>query len=59
MIQVSDYIVKYLEDIGVRYVFSVVGGGAMFLNNSFGKSKEQRADQSRSGPGARFLEDRR
>ena len=32
MITVSDYIVKYLEDIGVEQVFSVVGGGSMFLN---------------------------
>ena len=40
MITVSDYIVKYLEDIGVEQVFSVVGGGSMFLNNSFGNSKK-------------------
>jgi len=40
LIFVSDYIVKYLEDIGVEYCFSVVGGGAMFLNQSFGKSKK-------------------
>ncbi|MCP4648784.1 MAG: hypothetical protein GY853_01710 [PVC group bacterium] len=37
---VADYIVKYLEDYGVKHCFSVVGGGSMWLNNSFGKSKK-------------------
>ncbi len=39
-ITVSEYIVKYLENIGVEYVFSVVGGGSMFLNSAFSNSKK-------------------
>ena len=41
-IKVSDYIVKYLEDYGVRLVFMISGGGAMHLNDSFGASREIR-----------------
>lgn len=38
MIKVSDYIAKRLkETYGVRHVFMVSGGGAMHLNDSFGK----------------------
>ena len=39
MIKVSDYIAKYLADYGVRHVFMLTGGGAMHLNDSFGKEK--------------------
>lgn len=39
MIRLSDFIAKYLADYGVRHVFMLTGGGAMFLNNSFGKEK--------------------
>lgn len=38
MIKVSDFIVNYLESIGVSDAFLVTGGGAMHLNDSFGKS---------------------
>lgn len=38
MIKVSDYLVKKLEAYGVRQVFMVTGGGAMHLDDSFGKS---------------------
>ncbi|MBO7191686.1 MAG: thiamine pyrophosphate-binding protein [Elusimicrobiaceae bacterium] len=38
--KLSDYIVKRLEQYGVRHVFMVTGGGAMHLNDSFGKSKK-------------------
>jgi len=38
MIRVADYIVKKLEEIGVRDVFMVVGGGAMHLNDAIGRS---------------------
>jgi len=38
-IRVSDYVAKYLETIGVKYVFTVTGGGAMFLNDGIAKSK--------------------
>ncbi len=34
--KVSDYIAKLLVDNGISNVFSVVGGGAMHLNDSFG-----------------------
>ena len=35
--KVSDYIAERLADWGVRHVFLVTGGGAMHLNDSFGK----------------------
>ena len=40
MIKLSDYIVKKLENYGVKNVFMISGGGAMHLNDSFGKSKK-------------------
>ena len=40
MITCSDYIIKHLEDYGIEICFSVVGGGSMFLNQSFGNSKK-------------------
>lgn len=40
MIKLSDYLVQKLESYGVRHVFMVTGGGAMHLNDSFGKSKK-------------------
>lgn len=39
MIKVTDYIVKRLEEYGIRHVFMITGGGAMHLNDSFGASK--------------------
>ena len=33
----SDWIADYLVQRGVRHVFMVTGGGAMHLNDSFGK----------------------
>jgi acetolactate synthase-1/2/3 large subunit len=36
MIRVADYIARALADRGVRHLFMVSGGGAMFLNNAFG-----------------------
>ncbi len=35
----AEYIFKYLADCGVRHVFLVTGGGAMFLNDALGKEK--------------------
>lgn len=35
-IKVSDYIAEYVRDRGIRQCFSVVGGGAMHLNDSLG-----------------------
>lgn len=40
MIKVSDYLVKKLEAYGVRQVFMITGGGAMHLDDSFGKSTQ-------------------
>lgn len=39
MIKVSDYIVKYLADKGIRHIFMITGGGAMHLNDSIGREK--------------------
>lgn len=36
--KVSDYIVKRLEECGLRHVFMLTGGMSMHLNESFGKS---------------------
>ena len=36
MIRVADYIANTLADRGVRHLFMVSGGGAMFLNDAFG-----------------------
>ena len=38
--RISDYIVKHLEDIGIKYVFGVTGGGAAGLNDAFALSKK-------------------
>jgi acetolactate synthase-1/2/3 large subunit len=38
--KLSDYVVKFVADFGVRHVFLVTGGGAMHLNQSL--SAEQR-----------------
>ena len=40
MIKVSDYVIKRLEEYGVKHVFVVTGGGAMHLNDSFAKSEK-------------------
>ena len=40
MIRVSDFIVKFLEKKGIKNVFGDTGGGAMYINDSFGKSKK-------------------
>ncbi|MFH0926488.1 MAG: thiamine pyrophosphate-binding protein [bacterium] len=37
MIKLSDYIVRFLADFGVKHIFMITGGGAMHLNDSFGK----------------------
>jgi len=42
MIRVADYIAGRLADEGVRHVFLLTGGGAMFLNNAFGQEKRIR-----------------
>jgi len=40
MIKVTDYIVKRLEEYGLKHIFMISGGGAMHLNDSFGKSEK-------------------
>src|SRR3990172_5821266 len=37
--RVADYIFKFLADYGVRHVFLVTGGGAMYLNDALNKEK--------------------
>jgi len=36
MIRVSDYIANKFADLGIRHVFMLTGGGAMFLNHAIG-----------------------
>ena len=38
--RVADYIVSFLASKGVGHVFLVTGGGAMHLNDAFGRSKQ-------------------
>ena len=40
MMKISDYIVQVLVQNGIKDVFLVTGGGAMHLNDSFGRNKE-------------------
>ena len=40
LIKVTDYIVKRLEEYGIKHVFMISGGGAMHLNDSFGRSEK-------------------
>lgn len=42
MIRVSDYIAQKLAENGVKHVFMVTGGGAMHLNDAFGRCKDIR-----------------
>lgn len=37
MIKVSDLVANFLAEQGIKHVFMLPGGGAMHLNNSFGK----------------------
>lgn len=39
-IKVSDYIAKFLIEKGITDIFTVVGGGAMHMNDSFGHNPE-------------------
>jgi len=39
MIRLSDFLIKSLADYGVKHVFMLTGGGAMFLNDSIKKEK--------------------
>jgi acetolactate synthase I/II/III large subunit len=39
-IKLSDFVAQFIADLGVKHVFSVPGGGAMHLNDSFGYNKD-------------------
>ena len=39
-IKTADYIANFLAEKGVKHVFTITGGGAMHLNNAFGKHKD-------------------
>ena len=38
--KISDYVIKFISELGVDKVFCVTGGGAMHLNNSLGCSED-------------------
>ena len=38
MVRVADYIAQFLEKQGIKHVFTVTGGGAMFLNDGLAKA---------------------
>lgn len=40
MIKVADYIARRVAEWGIRHVFMVTGGGAMHLNDAFGKEPD-------------------
>lgn len=40
MIKLSDYVMLYLEQLNVKHMFMLPGGGAMHLNDSLGKSEK-------------------
>lgn len=40
MIKLSDYVIRKLEETGVKHMFMLPGGGAMHLNDSLGNSKK-------------------
>lgn len=39
MAKLSDYVIQFVADQGVKHVFLVTGGGAMHLNDSLGRCK--------------------
>jgi len=41
-IKVSDYVIRFLERLGVEYVFLISGGGCIHLVDSVGKAKKIR-----------------
>lgn len=40
MMKLSDYVIRRLEETGVRHMFMLPGGGAMHLNDSLGRSEK-------------------
>jgi acetolactate synthase-1/2/3 large subunit len=39
-VKLSDYVIRFIADQGVKHVFLVTGGGAMHLNDSLARCKE-------------------
>jgi acetolactate synthase-1/2/3 large subunit len=39
MVRVADYVASFLEQRNIKHVFTVTGGGAMFLNDGLAKNK--------------------
>ncbi|MBI3619772.1 thiamine pyrophosphate-binding protein [Candidatus Roizmanbacteria bacterium] len=39
LVKLSDYVAETLKSHGVKYIFMITGGGAMHLNDSFGKTE--------------------
>ena len=40
MIKLSDYVFKYIANLGVKDVFMLSGGGCMHLVDSLGRNKD-------------------
>ena len=38
MVRVADYVAQFLEKLNIKHVFTVTGGGAMFLNDGLAKT---------------------
>src|SRR6202158_3304419 len=38
--KLSDYVIRFVAQLGVRHVFLVSGGGAMHLNDSLGRCED-------------------
>ena len=38
MVRLADYVVSFLEHVGVRDIFTISGGGSIFLNDALGQS---------------------
>src|SRR5262245_45323855 len=38
MVKLSDWVFRFIADLGVKHVFELTGGGAMHLNDSLGTS---------------------
>src|SRR3989344_2348600 len=40
MVRVADYIISFVYDLGVHHIFTVTGGGAMFLDDAIASHKK-------------------
>lgn len=38
--KISDYVMKFISELGVKHVFYISGGGAMHLNDSLGRNEK-------------------